>query len=118
MTSMPASRRSLATTLAPRSWPSIPAFATTTLMGRPSPPAPLHKGEGSSLEVARVSVLTEDVAEGVHDFADGGVGVDRFQDRRDEVGAAEGGFADALEGAEVVLATAGAEVLQAGDLLL
>src|SRR6476661_1541316 len=34
MTSMPASRRAAATTLAPRSWPSRPGFATRTRMGR------------------------------------------------------------------------------------
>src|SRR5215469_5705433 len=32
MTSIPASRRALATTFAPRSWPSSPAFAMTTRM--------------------------------------------------------------------------------------
>src|SRR5918993_1508432 len=52
MTSMPASRSALATTLAPRSWPSSPGLATTTrmrpcatvpapLLG-PPPPAPLR----------------------------------------------------------------------------
>src|SRR6266566_4123215 len=34
MTSMPASRRAAATTLAPRSWPSRPGLATRTRMGR------------------------------------------------------------------------------------
>src|SRR5438552_3578123 len=34
MTSKPASRRARATTLAPRSWPSSPGFATKTRMGR------------------------------------------------------------------------------------
>src|SRR4051794_9612327 len=32
MTSMPASRSARATTFAPRSWPSSPGFATTTLI--------------------------------------------------------------------------------------
>src|SRR3990170_1946958 len=34
MTSMPASRRARAITLAPRSWPSSPGLATSTRMGR------------------------------------------------------------------------------------
>src|SRR5437764_283680 len=34
MTSNPASRSAAATTFAPRSWPSRPAFATRTRMGR------------------------------------------------------------------------------------
>src|SRR6185503_16167633 len=34
MTSIPASRSAAATTLAPRSWPSRPGFATRTRMGR------------------------------------------------------------------------------------
>src|SRR5579875_764429 len=34
MTSMPASRRARATTLAPRSWPASPGFATSTRIGR------------------------------------------------------------------------------------
>src|SRR5579862_2236342 len=118
MTSKPASRRRRATTLAPRSWPSMPAFATTTLMGRPSRlPASRERG-GMRLEVARVVILPEDLAQRVHDLADRGVGVDGFQDRRDEVGAAEGGFADVLQGALPASAAASAEILKSADLLL
>src|SRR4028118_485584 len=38
MTSIPASRRARAMILAPRSWPSSPTFATTTLIVRSIPP--------------------------------------------------------------------------------
>src|ERR1043165_2754789 len=38
MTSMPASRSALAITLAPRSWPSSPGFATTTRIGPAATP--------------------------------------------------------------------------------
>src|SRR5215813_12532919 len=37
MTSMPASRRARAMTLAPRSWPSRPGFAMSTRIGRSAP---------------------------------------------------------------------------------
>src|ERR1700691_5892250 len=39
MTSTPASRSALATTFAPRSWPSSPALAMTTLIAMTVPPA-------------------------------------------------------------------------------
>src|SRR5215469_7126065 len=50
MTSIPASRRALATTFAPRSWPSSPAFAMTTRMLpiAPSRPAASHLGRRPS----------------------------------------------------------------------
>src|SRR5581483_8701514 len=113
MTSKPASRRRRATTLAPRSWPSIPALATTTLMGRDGwereeafSGDTRDTGKASSLasgalEEPGISVFTKHISQGVHDLADGGVGVDGVKDGRDEVGLAEGGFADHLEGAQV-----------------
>src|SRR5579862_4885254 len=49
MTSMPASRSAAATTLAPRSWPSSPGFATSTRIGLDIPtrilPAPLTRNQ-------------------------------------------------------------------------
>src|SRR5437868_10163460 len=50
MTSTPASRRALATTFAPRSWPSSPAFAMTTRMlpMAPSRPAAARRSVNSS----------------------------------------------------------------------
>src|SRR5258708_22175247 len=45
MTSAPASRSAIATTLTPRSWPSNPGFASTTLMGSVSGPGERQRGE-------------------------------------------------------------------------
>src|SRR5215469_10082321 len=46
MTSTPASRSALATTFAPRSWPSSPAFAITTRMLLMAPSRPLELLQG------------------------------------------------------------------------
>src|SRR5579884_2999926 len=121
MTSNPASRSSRATTLAPRSCPSMPAFAITTRIGlesrvsslespadaRPETPDPRPS------EVARVAVLPEDVAQRVHDLAGRRVGVDRLQDGRHQVGSPEGRLADRLQRPQVPFAAALAQLGQA-----
>src|SRR5579884_2654961 len=61
---MPASRRALATTLAPRSWPSRPGLAITIRIGRRSPViGQLLGGEAVDLErLSRGDVAQADVA--------------------------------------------------------
>src|SRR6185312_7278031 len=49
MTSIPASRRAVAMTLAPRSWPSSPTLATRTRMGRSTPEPPVLLGSDGLL---------------------------------------------------------------------
>src|SRR5690625_7165934 len=70
---MPASRRTRATTLAPRSWPSSPALATTTLV------------DGVTSECGRLIELTEDLSEHTGDFADRAVGAHTVQQLRHQV---------------------------------
>src|SRR5579862_9599534 len=88
MTSMPASRRARAITLAPRSWPSSPGLATRTRMGWED-----------ILEVGSLRVSAEDGAEGIADFSQGGVGSDGVEQERHGV---FGAFSGALEGVECV----------------
>src|SRR2546425_4452238 len=76
MTSIPASRRPRATTFAPRSWPSSPAFATTTRIGR--------FGRAVS-EVARVAIGAIDLLERRAHLAQRRVGARALQEARHEV---------------------------------
>src|SRR5438105_4709761 len=137
MTSMPASRSAMATTLAPRSWPSRPGLATRTRMGLAimrldvldQPCWRLAKvlrcaqddmnRRLARLDYARRLVFAEDPAQGVADLADGGVGANRVEDWRHKVGGAGGGFGHggkgSVDGGGVA---AGAELGQAGDLAL
>src|SRR5450759_2387651 len=76
MTSMPASMKALARTLAPRSCPSRPGFATRTL---------IFSSMVSSLERRVRPILAEHGAQHVADFAEGRIGVDRVDDGRHQV---------------------------------
>src|SRR5690348_7353018 len=82
---MPASRRARAITLAPRSWPSSPGLATSTRIG------------GRMLEMRRLLVSPEHVAERIADLAERRVGPDRVEDVRHRVLGALGGAAERVE---------------------
>src|SRR5439155_1463323 len=71
MTSMPASRSARATTFAPRSWPSRPAFATTTRIGR--------------LEIAGVDIRSVDLLQHRDLLADRRVCPRAFEEREHEL---------------------------------
>src|SRR5450759_5424210 len=81
MTSMPASIKALARTLAPRSCPSRPGFATRTL---------ILSSMVSSLERRVRPIFAEHGAQHVADFAEGRVCVDRVDDCRHQVCIAAG----------------------------
>src|SRR5450759_4206683 len=76
MTSMPASMKALARTLAPRSCPSRPGFATRTL---------IFSSMVSSLERRVRPILAEHGAQHVADFTKSRVRVDRVDDCRHQV---------------------------------
>ena len=76
MTSMPASRSARAMTLAPRSCPSSPGLAMTTL-----------KSFASIRSIGDFFVLAPHLAERVAHLADGGIGADGVEDRRHQVAA-------------------------------
>src|SRR5664279_5242451 len=76
MTSMPASMKALARTLAPRSCPSRPGFATRTL---------IFSSMVSSLERHVRPILAEHGAQHVADFTKSRVRVDRVDDRWHQV---------------------------------
>src|SRR5660398_280630 len=76
MTSMPASMKALARTLAPRSCPSRPGFATRTL---------IFSSMVSSLERRVRPILAEYGAQHVADFAESRVRVDGDDDCRHQV---------------------------------
>src|SRR5664280_75705 len=76
MTSMPASMKALARTLAPRSCPSRPGFATRTL---------IFSSMVSSLERRVRPIFAEYGAQHVADFAESRVRVDRVDDRWHQV---------------------------------
>src|SRR5438105_14307738 len=71
MTSIPASRRARAITLAPRSWPSKPGLATSTRMGA-----------DMKSDAARFLVRAKNLSQGVTDLAQRRVNADRIQDKR------------------------------------
>src|SRR5581483_7036273 len=75
-----------------------------------------HSALGTSV-VPRVVVFTENVAQSVHDFTDGGVGMHRFEDGWDQVGAAEGGLAHSLQGVTPAWSPPCPKLLQASYLL-
>src|SRR5450830_979662 len=81
MTSMPASMKALAKTLAPRSCPSRPGFATRTL---------IFSSMVSSLERRVRPIFAEHGAQHVADFAESRVCVDRVDDCRHQVFIATG----------------------------
>src|SRR5664280_397414 len=76
MTSMPASMKALARTLAPRSCPSRPGFATRTL---------IFSSMVSSLERRVRPIFAEYGAQYVADFTESRVCVDRVDDCRHQV---------------------------------
>src|SRR5262249_40975155 len=76
---MPASRSARAITFAPRSWPSSPGFAMTTLSLR------IRIVKGRRSDDGHFLVLAPDVAERVAHLADGGVGADGVDDARHQV---------------------------------
>src|SRR5690349_17716129 len=81
MTSMPASRKARAITLAPRSWPSRPGFAINTRSFRPTPPTPSPQ----SLNDRYFLVLAPHLPQRVAHLAHRRVGADRIDDRRHDV---------------------------------
>src|SRR3990172_891417 len=99
MTSMPASRRARAMTLAPRSWPSRPGLATSTriFLSVISSLRPLRLCGERYLGHGDFFVGAEDGAEGVADFAQGGVGAHAVEDARHRVLVAAGGGLQILE---------------------
>src|SRR2546426_11788849 len=76
MTSKPASRRARAMILAPRSWPSRPTLPTRSRTFRALFISELHPS---------FAVRAEDLLERAADFAHGGVGAHRLEDRRHQV---------------------------------
>src|SRR5439155_25229364 len=111
MTSMPASRNARAMIFAPRSCPSRPGFAMTTLIFPATAP---------SLEDRRFAPDAPDVAERVAHLAHRDVGARRGEDRLHQVAPLVGGIV--FEARERLLGgrrvAAGAERLDALDLLL
>src|SRR5438105_12443797 len=81
---MPASRSARATILAPRSWPSRPAFATTTRILRSM------RGSLRRSEDRRLAPDAPDPAKGVAHLAHGGVDAGCVHDRGHEVHVALG----------------------------
>src|SRR5487761_72520 len=94
MTSMPASRSARAIIFAPRSWPSSPGFAISTRIVLSA-----IRLERISLSDGDFFVDAEDVAEGVANFAQSGVGFHGFVDVRPQIFVAFGGFAERFEAA-------------------
>src|SRR5215208_4651605 len=82
---MPASRRARAITFAPRSWPSSPGLATSTRIGC------------CILQVCRLLVHAEDIAQRVADFTQGGVGPYGIEQERHRVVGPLGGAAESVE---------------------
>src|SRR5262249_47334934 len=109
MTSMPASRRARAMTLAPRSWPSRPGFAISTriflVMEWRRPLSDLRDGD--------FFVGAEGVAHGVADFAEGGVGFDSVINERHQIVFAFGCVAErGKPPCDFIAGTVGAEFVQ------
>src|ERR1043166_8223241 len=82
MTSMPASRRARAITLAPRSWPSRPGLAMTTRSFLKSAIYPLKSATSYH---RNLFVLAPDLAQRVAHLADRRIGADRIEDGRHDV---------------------------------
>src|SRR5512140_1037815 len=95
MTSKPASRMALATTLAPRSCPSSPAFATKTRIFR-------AMNSSSRLEDRRLAVDAESPAERVADLPQRGLGANGVEHEGDEILVAHAGVAERLHGRRVL----------------
>src|SRR5579862_4705421 len=92
MTSIPASRSARAMTFAPRSWPSSPGFAITTLSFLIDRQSAVRNPQSAMSYDGYFLVLAPDVPERVAHFADRRVGAHGLEDRRhDVVGAARGG---------------------------
>src|SRR5487761_646685 len=94
MTSMPASRSARAIIFAPRSCPSSPGFAISTRIVLSA-----IRLERISLSDGNFFVDAEDVAKGIADFAESGVGFDGFVDVRHQIFVAFGGFAQRFQAA-------------------
>src|SRR5688572_19364187 len=113
---MPASRSARAITLAPRSWPSRPGLAMTTLslrivvgsvlcaVGR------LHTAHCSLVttvsDYRHLFVLPPHLPKGVADLAHSRVGADRLDDRRHQIGRAIRGGSKGIERPENAIAVA------------
>src|SRR3712207_3066462 len=122
---MPASRSARAMILAPRSCPSRPGLATTTRILRPEPPASAAAGLSAvpsmrrgSLEDGGLRIGAEDLLQGGHDLALGGVHAGAVEQRVHQVAVA---LRDLLElrerGLDLDAAPARADPLEAIDLL-
>src|SRR3989442_3813649 len=112
MPSIPASLRTRAMNLAPRSCPSSPGLAMRTRMRRPGP------GRAVMLHHHVLAVLAEDDAQLVADLAEGRLPVDGIDDQGHEVVAGGGGAAEPGERrAHVLLVAPGAEAAQSLHLL-
>src|SRR5581483_10187997 len=126
MTSMPASRSARAMTLAPRSWPSRPGFAMTTL----SFFAMMCHGVGSRFPAGAENgsrplddrdflVFAPDFAQGVAHFADRRVGAHCLENRRHQVLAGPRRGPEPVERArDGAVVAARLQRLEPGDLLL
>src|SRR3954464_11021888 len=118
MTSMPASRSALAITLAPRSWPSRPGLAMTTLSFRIlGDQAPRTKDQG--LDDGHFLVLAPHLAKRVAHFADGCICADRVEYRRHQVVGRSRHRTQAIERPLPRRVVAGcAQLLEPGELLV
>src|SRR5690349_6195583 len=91
MTSIPASRNARAITLAPRSWPSRPGLAMTTLslrisLARSVGPADVRTGRSSGRsDDWHFLVFSPHLAKRVAHLADRRIGADRVEDWRHQV---------------------------------
>src|SRR5579863_99295 len=98
MTSIPASRRARAITLAPRSWPSRPGLAMRTRIFFSD-----MRWEGYfkiwGLGNGDFLIDAEGLAEGVADIPERGVGFHGFEEMRHQVFGAVGGVAQGIEAA-------------------
>src|SRR5687767_9080341 len=85
---MPASRSARAMTLAPRSWPSRPGLAMTTLIFWRI----FHRGQTArtASDYRRFDVFSPDLAQAVAHLPDRRIGADRVDEQRHRVGAAHG----------------------------
>src|SRR5262245_37372968 len=87
---MPASRRALAMTLAPRSWPSSPGFAMITRI--------LCTETLAASNYRRFLVFPPDFPKRIAHFADGRIPADGFDEQRHRIGRAAGAFLEGVQG--------------------
>src|SRR5678816_2252932 len=97
MTSIPASRRARAMTLAPRSWPSSPGLAIITRIFCTGTYSPATRNRLNSSDYRRFFVFAPDVPERVAHFSYGGVCAHRVDEERHGVGRRAGPLLQRLE---------------------